>query len=209
MKDFAIIDGIEYRFYDHLYAVSRCGKVLRNMQPAMPIKRPDGYLSVGRRRLAHRMVAAVWLDKSDGANHVHHINHDKQDNRADNLEWLTPKLHHLKHPNHYKGHSMSEAGKQRLRTLRLGSKTSDATKQKQREATVRNGRFPPPRPIGYKHSQESIEKMQLNGNNKVSCEILGIAYGSFSEAGRALGEKPHTLRKRCLSKNFPDHKLRT
>ena len=205
--DSAIIGGIEYRLYDHLYAVSRCGKILRNLQPFTPSMRPDGYLSVGRRRLAHRMIATVWIDNPAGAKHVHHINHNKQDNRADNLEWLTPKQHASEHPERTKGHSMSEAGKQRLRTLRLWSKSSEETKQKQREATIRNGRFPPPRPVGYKHSQESIEKMQLNGNNKVSCEILGIAYGSFSEAGRALGEKPHTLRKRCLSKNFPHYKL--
>lgn len=206
--DSATIGGIEYRFYDHLYAVSRCGKFLRNLLPYEPIPRPDGYLSVGRQRLAHRMVAAVWVDNRDDAKHVHHINHDKQDNRAENLEWLSPKQHASEHPERSKGHSMSEAGKQRLRTLRLGSKASEATKQKQREATIRIGKLPPPRPVGTKCSQESIEKMRLNGHNKVSCEILGIAYGSFSEAGRALGEKPHTLRKRCLSENFPDHKLR-
>ena len=56
------MDGIEYRMFDHLYAVSRCGKVLRRMEPCTPAKHPGGYLVLGRQRLMHRVVAAVgWM----------------------------------------------------------------------------------------------------------------------------------------------------
>jgi hypothetical protein len=107
-----------------------------------------------------------------------------------------------------RGQSMSDAGRQKLRELRTGSVTSEATKQKQREASLRLGSKPPPRPVGTKCSAEAIAKMRANSPNAAACEIHGIAYQSFSEAGRALGIKPHTLRKRCLSENFPDYKVR-
>lgn len=203
------INGKTFRFFDHLYAVSRSGELLRQLELYAPHTRPDGYVGVGRHRLLHRMVAACWCDKPDGSIHVHHKNHNKQDNRASNLEWVTPKAHMNEfHVGVSKGHTMSEAGKQRLRELRTGSKSSEETKQKQREATIKLGLKPPPRALGAKCSADSIAKMRQNSPNAMQCEIFGVVYRSFSEAGRALGEKPHTLRKRCLSDNFPDYRVR-
>lgn len=203
------VEGTVYRFFDHLYAVSRSGKVLRKLVPYQPVLRPDGYIGIGKQKLLHRVVAMCWCDKPELANHVHHKNHNKADNRASNLEWITPQEHiSSHHADSSRGHTMSEAGKQRLRELRLGSVSSEETKQKQREASIRLGSKPPMRPVGTKCSPEAIEQMRLNSPNAMQCEIFGITYLSFSEAGRALGEKPHTLRKRCLSKNFPDYKTR-
>ena len=82
-------DGIEYRFFDHLYAVSRCGKVLRKLMPWDPIIRGDGYVTLGRLRLMHRVVAHCWIENPTNAKLVHHKNEIKTDNRADNLEWGT------------------------------------------------------------------------------------------------------------------------
>ena len=201
-------NGIEYRFFDHIYAVSRCGKFLRKLEPYQPTMRPDGYLGVGRQRLAHRMVAACWCTHRPGAKHVHHINHDKSDNRAENLEWVSPKEHMGgRHEGLSRGHSMSNEGRRRLRTLRLGSVTSEATKQKQREASLRLGCKPPPRPKGTKMGPEALAKMSENSPNARACEIEGVRYASFNEAGKALAMKPHTLRKRCISQNFPSYQL--
>jgi len=203
------VNGTVYRFFDHLFAVSRSGLVLRKLQPYQPTQRGDGYLGIGRQRLMHRVVAECWCDKPEGATHVHHKNHNKSDNRASNLEWVTPKRHMNEfHAGISKGHSMSEAGKQRLRALRLGSKTSEATKQKQREASIRLGSKPPPRVVGTKCTPEAIAKMRENNPNAMQCEVNGILYRSFSEAARTLGEKPHSLRKRCLSENFPSYRIR-
>lgn len=201
--------GIEYRRFDSLYFVSADGHVLRKGLPVKARLRSDGYINVGRMRLLHRMVAICWCKRPEGANTVHHINHDKSDNRAVNLEWLTPKQHMAeRHEGVSRGHVMSDDGKKKLRALRLGSKTSDATKQKQREASLRLGYKPPPRAVGTKLSSESINKIRANSAKNTECEVDGIKYRSFSDAGRALGIKPHTLRKRCLSEAFPNYKVR-
>jgi len=203
-----IFEGVEYRLYDHLYAVSRDGAVLRNLQPARLGKYPQGYLAAPRGRLVHRMVATCWCERPEGANHVHHINENKTDNRAENLEWMSQRDHNReRHFGVSRGHTMSEEGRARLRMLRLGSKTREATKQKQREASLRNGSRPPPRTRGSKVSALALQRMRENSPNAVACDIDGIRYASFNAAGKALGEKPHTLRKRCLSKNFPSYRL--
>lgn len=37
----------------------------------------------------HKAVALAFLPKPDGATDIDHINADKSDNRAENLQWLT------------------------------------------------------------------------------------------------------------------------
>lgn len=207
--DCIVFNGIEYRFFDHIYAVSSCGKFLRNFKHYEPKLRPDGYLSVGRRLLAHRVVASVWLEKPADAHHVHHLNHNKRDNRAINLQWLSRQQHLAEHPEFLQTgkNPKSEATRQKIREARTGSITSETTKQKQREASLRIGSKPPPRAVGTKLAPEVVAKMRLNCGNKQPCEIFGVIYPTMTLAAEALGQKRGTLRKRCLSNNFPDYKL--
>lgn len=205
-----VIDGTEYRFFNHLFAVSRDGRLLRKLEPYAPTRRKDGYFDAGRTKLVHRMVATCWLEKPEGATLVHHINHDKGDNRADNLEWVSPKEHVAeKHKGVHGNYIRSEETRQKLREYRTGQKQSEETKQKQREASLRLGLKPPPRPFGYKAPPEMIAKCRQNNPMNRACEIDGVKYASFSDAGRALNQRPHTLRKRCLSKNFPNYRIVT
>lgn len=209
MQTVIIHEGISYRVYDHIYAVSACGRFIKikTLSPYTPKLRPDGYLSVGRQRLAHRMVATCWVEKPEGADHVHHISRDKTENHDYNLEWVTPQEHMAEKHNYAGKYVRTEETRQKLRDYRTGRTTDDTTKQKQREATLKLGLKPPPRPVGTKCSEDAVEKMRLNSPNARGCVIDGVVYRSFSEAGRALNEKPHTLRKRCLSSSFGNYAL--
>jgi hypothetical protein len=178
------MDGVAYRFYDHLFAVSRCGKVLRKMAPYEPTMHTMGYLCLGRRRLMHRVVATCWLERPEGATQVHHINGDKADNRADNLEWVTPRQHFgEKHANHgfYK---RTVETRRKLSAYRTGLKDDDATRQT--KAAILEAVRP-----------------------RTPCVFCGAQYPSVAAGARAAGIPPATFRLRCLSKNFPEYELLT
>lgn len=177
-------DGIEYRFFDHLFAVSQCGKVLRKLTPYTPRNyRNDGYLTLGRKRLMHRVIAVCWIPNPDNKKHVHHINGDKADNRAKNLEWVTPKEHFgEKHDGHCGKYKRTEETRHKCRENRLGKKDSEEVKAVKRA-------------ILKKHCPKS------------PCKFNGIEYPSVSSAARAAGIPASTFRVRCLSKNFPEYKL--
>jgi hypothetical protein len=177
------IDGIQYRMFDHLYAVSRCGKVLRKFTSYTPTKHPEGYLCLGRQRLMHRVVAMCWLDNPTNASHVHHINEDKSDNRADNLEWLTPKEHlGDRHKGLNGSYIKTDETRNKLRLYRTGRKDSEATRLRKAEVLATNG-------------------------PKTQCSFQNIVYPSVAAAARVAGIHPTTFRQRCLSKNFSDYKL--
>jgi hypothetical protein len=206
--DSVMFNGTEFRVYDHLFAVSQCGKVLRAFTLYQPIKRPDGYMSVGRQRLLHRMVAQCWLPNFAPYKQVHHINGDKTDNRVENLECLTQLEHMLERH----GDMLQQNGRyertpevrEKLRQARLGSVTSEETKAKQRAALL--GRK---RPYFERagHSEESKRQRSLNHFRNTGCVVLGVEYRSFAEAAKATGIHRFTIRKRCLSENFPDYKV--
>lgn len=65
--------------------------------PATLYQNSNGYFVVklsGRNSghmLLSRMVADVWCEKPEGCNQVDHINGNKGDNSAENLEWVTAK----------------------------------------------------------------------------------------------------------------------
>lgn len=203
-----LVDGIEYRAVNHLYAVSRCGKALRNGHPYLPVVGVDGYPTLGRETRLHRAVAMCWLETFAPKKHIHHINGNKLDNRVENLECLTAQEHHGSR--HFELHSVSgryvrtEATKEKLRQARLGSVTSEETKAKQRAALL--GRTRPNFPRAG-HSEESKAKRSLEHPRNTACKVFGVVYRSFAEAAKATGIHRFTLRKRCLSDNFPDYEL--
>lgn len=218
-----IHEGIEYRSYDDTYSVSRSGKVLyqpswwrrppgdaiRATSPVVvtPSLRSDGYLTMGRCGLVHRMVAICWLERPAGARLVHHKNHDKTDNRADNLQWVTKHEHMSQHLGEVGKYVRTEETRAKLRAFRLGTKQTEATKRKIGKASRRLG-LRPPSALGRVRPEEECAWMRENNWNNTPCVVYGVEYRSFSEAGRALGIKPHTLRKRCLSESsFPDFRV--
>ncbi len=177
------MDGIEYRVFDHLYAVSRCGKVIRQMQPYRPTNHPQGYLVLGRQRLMHRVVAACWNPEFTPDKHVHHINGNKTDNRAENLECLSPKTHlGHRHAETIGKHTVSAEAREKLRQYRSGKKDSAETRAK--KTAILAEVYP-----------------------RRECRFQGVTYPSVSAAARAAGIPVATFRLRCASKNFPEYSL--
>lgn len=74
------------------------GEIYRHgVSQVKPNGNGTGYLYVwhkenGKQRnyLVHRIVASAFCDRQTGATQVNHIDGNKTNNRADNLEWVTP-----------------------------------------------------------------------------------------------------------------------
>lgn len=102
----------------------------------------DGRRCLGKYPI-YQMVAELFVDKSRVADlckkpQAHHMDFDKTNDRADNLEWLTPSEHLTKHNKHSKkGVKFTEEHKNNMKKT-WAQKIAD----------------------GYKMSDEAIEKMK-------------------------------------------------
>lgn len=199
------VDGVEYRAFNHLYAVSRCGKVVRKHRPYTPATHPNGYLVMSK-TLVHRAVAECWLDGFDPAKQIHHINGIKTDNRLENLECISQTEHlqdrHADIMARMGKYERTDETRAKLRQARLGFVTSEETKEKQRAALKGKKR---PYFTRAAHSEESKQRRSEQHVRNTRCSVSGVVYRSFAAASVATGVHRFTIRKRCLSENFPDY----
>lgn len=94
--------------FEGYYQVSNFGNIrsldrfdgvnYRKGQLIKPILKYNGYLQVGLRKnnkrkyfSIHRLVAIHFIDNPDNKKQVNHIDCNKQNNKVNNLEWVTPK----------------------------------------------------------------------------------------------------------------------
>ena len=85
--------------YDGLYMISNMGNIYSNIthKQMKPRRDRDGYLLVNlhspsgksRTEKVHRLVALHFCEKKDGCTEVNHIDCDRTNNNASNLEWVS------------------------------------------------------------------------------------------------------------------------
>lgn len=89
----------EIEGYGGRYQVSDCGRIwnVATQQMMKPQLKKTGYYSINLMKpnkkivteRVHRLVALYFCPKSEGCNVVNHIDSNKTNNHADNLEWTT------------------------------------------------------------------------------------------------------------------------
>ena len=85
---------METRNIHEAYAVTDDGRVWSNKTNKWlkPAPSSNGYKNVrlhGKTHSIHRLVAMAFCDNSEGKGCVNHIDGNKHNNHADNLEWVT------------------------------------------------------------------------------------------------------------------------
>ncbi len=105
------------KYMDSNYEISNFGKVrnLTTQKILQGINIGNGYLSVnihGKRILVHRLVALCFLDNPENKSCVDHINRTRNDNRVENLRWVThsENMHNVEHKNYYIKHLKHKHG---------------------------------------------------------------------------------------------------
>lgn len=103
------------------YTINELGEVKHNGKIIKPCDNGRGYLKVfvvtpdGRKSIRiHRLVAEAFLPNPDGLPVVNHIDGNKYNNRASNLEWVT----HQQNTAHW----LSQTSRRKIPVARLGKK---------------------------------------------------------------------------------------
>lgn len=124
--------------YETLYAVSDLGRVmsLRNGRALKPLHVSDGYLAVklhradrGTSASIHRLVCAAFHGAPEAGQQAAHLDGNRENNRADNLKWVSPKentAHKREHGTHQAGerHPRAKLTAEQVAEIRRSGETA-------------------------------------------------------------------------------------
>ena len=133
---------------------------------------PNGYrgitLSNGKQTYIHILVAKAFIKNPDNKPQVHHINHNRADNRAINLRWVYIKEQFDEH--HSKLTSLAHKGKP---SIFKGTHLSEEHKAKLSNTRVENGVAK-----GIKNPRATpVDQYDIKGNFIASFDYIGLARG--------------------------------
>lgn len=214
------------------YSVSSLGRVYSHLGRGgirKPGKHTGGYLQVslciegkGVSRYIHRLVMEAFIGSCPEGHNVNHKNFNKEDNRLENLEYITIQ----ENQNHWIYSNQSLTARKKWSELRKGYTHSKETKNKMIEThakkAIAEGRIPKaarsPKPKFKDTPQytEYLKKMSVLSKErmknpsrkqkehlksigiKLSKEVIdlqtGILYSSAKEAAEALGVNKTTFK---------------
>lgn len=125
------------RGYEGRYLISNLGNIIScyTGEKMSFGKDKSGYYIVnlsntrGRKtQLVHRLVARTFIEKKNGFNEVNHINENKNDNRVENLEWVSHsenlKKYWSNHPEMYEKCGITKRVGERQYYIKKGTKHS-------------------------------------------------------------------------------------
>ena len=113
------IDGFNGNYEVNEFGEIRSKFPKKPIKSLKPISKSHGYMKVNLQAdgkivqaSVHRLVAQAFVQNPEGKTQVNHIDGNKHNNRADNLEWVTPSENIL--------HSFKALGKQSCNKDRKG-----------------------------------------------------------------------------------------
>ena len=86
VRKLKVLEALQATIYEDGTVVNRLGRIVKQQNSN------SGYLRVelgGKKYLVHRLVAQAFIENHDNKPHVNHIDGNKKNNSAENLEWTT------------------------------------------------------------------------------------------------------------------------
>lgn len=129
--------------YDGLYQVSNTGRIRKGEKIKAQRKDHGGYLTVWLSKHSemkclkvHRLVALAFVPNPERKRTVNHIDGNKQNNRAENLEWATHS-ENITHANNTGLRTVTDA--QRKAASMNGKKTCDQNRRRKAVFCIKDG----------------------------------------------------------------------